>query len=170
MLITKGGAGPLFPREHGNPVRQSLYDMHPPAMPMSGHGSAVEQAGSTGDASKALLPYGTSLHYQNCGCPPGWRSAGSPADVVDLLVKKAFQAYQAGRLVATRPLRVCYFLPHHNVTGGMKCLVEHVRLLKTRGKPPLVRGYEYATVCAAARTHNLPAFWTPSIPSAPTGV
>lgn len=104
---------------------------------MSGHGSAGEQAGPNGEGSKLLLPYGTSLHYQNCGCPPGWRSAGSPADVVDLLVQKAFQAYQAGRLVATRPLRVCYFLPHHNVTGGMKCLVEHVRLLKARGKASL---------------------------------
>jgi hypothetical protein len=24
-------------------------------------------------------------------------------------------------------------LPHHNITGGMKCLVEHVRLLRERG-------------------------------------
>jgi len=24
-------------------------------------------------------------------------------------------------------------LPHHNITGGMKCLVEHVRLLRAKG-------------------------------------
>jgi hypothetical protein len=24
-------------------------------------------------------------------------------------------------------------LPHHNITGGMKCLVEHIRLLRARG-------------------------------------
>jgi hypothetical protein len=101
---------------------------------MSGHTGAGEQPGSKGEGPRNLLPYGTTLHYHNCGCPAGWRCASSPADVVDLLVQRAFQAYQSGRLVATRPLRVLYFLPHHNVTGGMKCLVEHVRLLKTRGE------------------------------------
>ena len=92
-----------------------------------------EQAGPSREVPRNLLPYGTTLHYLNCGCPPGWRNTTSAADVVDLLVQRAFQAYQAGRLVATRPLRVLYFLPHHNVTGGMKCLVEHVRLLRIRG-------------------------------------
>jgi hypothetical protein len=32
-----------------------------------------------------------------------------------------------------RKLRVAYMLPHHNITGGMKCLVEHIRLLRARG-------------------------------------
>jgi hypothetical protein len=32
-----------------------------------------------------------------------------------------------------RKLRVAYMLPHHNITGGMKCLVEHIRLLRSRG-------------------------------------
>ena len=67
-------------------------------------------------------------------------------------------------MLPTRPLRICYMLPHHNTTGepahpaagslgsrdlqqssskhdlpaipgpgGMKCLVEHLRLLKARG-------------------------------------
>lgn len=81
----------------------------------------------------SLLPYGDTLHYPNCGCPPGWQSSTRAADVVDLLTQQAFKGYQAGRLVATRPLRVLYFLPHHNVTGGMKCLVEHIRLLRIRG-------------------------------------
>lgn len=81
-----------------------------------------------------LLPYADTLHYPDCGCPPGWQNNTRAADLVDLLAQQAFKGYQAGRLVATRPLRVLYFLPHHNVTGGMKCLVEHIRLLKVRGK------------------------------------
>ena len=32
-----------------------------------------------------------------------------------------------------RKLHVGYMLPHHNLTGGMKCLVEHIRLLRARG-------------------------------------
>lgn len=32
-----------------------------------------------------------------------------------------------------RPLRVAYMLPHHNITGGMKCLIEHLRLLRAKG-------------------------------------
>lgn len=32
-----------------------------------------------------------------------------------------------------RQLRVCYFLPHHNVTGGMKMLIKHIDHLKQRG-------------------------------------
>jgi len=38
-----------------------------------------------------------------------------------------------GGLTPTRKLRVAYMLPHHNITGGMKCLVEHIRLLRSRG-------------------------------------
>ena len=104
---------------------------------MSAEGSGEEQAGSSRDVPTNLLPFGSTLHYQTCGCPHGWRNTTRSADVVDLLVQRAFKAYQAGRLVATRPLRVLYFLPHHNVTGGMKCLVEHIRLLKTRGTASL---------------------------------
>ena len=38
-----------------------------------------------------------------------------------------------GCLTPRRKLRVAYLLPHHNLTGGMKCLVEHIRLLRGRG-------------------------------------
>lgn len=38
-----------------------------------------------------------------------------------------------GGLTPIRKLRVAYMLPHHNITGGMKCLVEHIRLLRSRG-------------------------------------
>ncbi|CAL5221708.1 g3949 [Coccomyxa viridis] len=91
------------------------------------------ESGEEAKAPAITLPFGDTLHYPSCGCPAGWQNTTRAADVVDILVQKAFQAYQEGRLAATRPLRVLYFLPHHNVTGGMKCLVEHVRLLKLRG-------------------------------------
>mmetsp|Transcript_6975 Transcript_6975/g.20372 ORF Transcript_6975/g.20372 Transcript_6975/m.20372 type:complete len:726 (+) Transcript_6975:386-2563(+) len=86
-----------------------------------------------------LLPNGLStLHYPGCGCPPGWNAdvvdgQYRPADLVDALLQRAFRAYQQGGLTATRKLRVAYMLPHHNITGGMKCLVEHIRLLRERG-------------------------------------
>ena len=93
----------------------------------------VGENGGEAKAPSVVLPFGDTLHYASCGCPHNWQNRTRAADVVDILVQKAFQAYQEGRLAATRPLRVLYFLPHHNVTGGMKCLVEHVRLLKLRG-------------------------------------
>ncbi|CAK0780281.1 hypothetical protein CVIRNUC_004997 [Coccomyxa viridis] len=101
-------------------------------MPELLRNNAAENGGEA-RAPSTVLPFGDTLHYTSCGCPPNWQNTTRAADVVDILVQKAFQAYQEGRLAATRPLRVLYFLPHHNVTGGMKCLVEHVRLLKLRG-------------------------------------
>ena len=65
----------------------------------------------------SLLPYGNSLHYQRCGCPPDWKRGTRAADVVDLLLHKAVQAFQQNKLLPTRHLRVAYMLPHHNVTG-----------------------------------------------------
>ncbi|KAK9815193.1 hypothetical protein WJX73_010532 [Symbiochloris irregularis] len=79
------------------------------------------------------LPYDTTLHHADCGCPATWIRGQRAADLVDLLVHRAVLAYQQRELVPTRPLRVAYMLPHHNITGGMKCLVEHIRLLKARG-------------------------------------
>ena len=38
-----------------------------------------------------------------------------------------------GCVAPQRTLQVGYMLPHHNLTGGMKCLVEHIRLLRARG-------------------------------------
>lgn len=32
-----------------------------------------------------------------------------------------------------RPLRVAYVIPHHGVTGGMKMIMEQIRLLRSRG-------------------------------------
>ena len=42
-------------------------------------------------------------------------------------------------------------LPHHNITGGMKCLVEHIRLLRLRGH----------TTVAVHRCASSRAFATP---------
>jgi len=84
-------------------------------------------------SSPGILPYGESLHYKGCGCPPNWRGVLRLADAVDREVLAAFNDVQTGEIRPARALTVAYMLPHHNVTGGMKCLVEHIRLLRTRG-------------------------------------
>lgn len=80
-----------------------------------------------------VLPYGDTLHYAGCGCPPRWRDQARLADAVDQEVQGAFREMQLGHITPTRSLVIAYMLPHHNVTGGMKCLVEHIRLLRARG-------------------------------------
>ncbi len=49
-------------------------------------------------------------------------------------LQRSLAAFQQKQMVPSRPLRICYMLPHHNTTGGMKCLVEHIRLLKLKGR------------------------------------
>eukprot|EP00879_Flechtneria_rotunda_P015784 GHRR01016507.1.p1 GENE.GHRR01016507.1~~GHRR01016507.1.p1 ORF type:complete len:186 (+),score=28.62 GHRR01016507.1:582-1139(+) len=83
--------------------------------------------------TKRILPFGHTLHYAGCGCPRHWQQGTRVADSVDTLVIRSHQMYHQKLITANRPLRVCYMLPHHNITGGMKCLVEHVRLLRQRG-------------------------------------
>lgn len=100
-----------------------------------------------------LLPYGSTLHYPGCGCPPQWlllkgcRAGFPPAggagtsctanqracDHLDRLMTRCHGLLSADQLSPARKLTVAYVLPHHNVTGGMKCLVEHIRLLRERG-------------------------------------
>jgi len=50
-----------------------------------------------------------------------------------MAMQRSLAAFQQKQMVPSRPLRICYMLPHHNTTGGMKCLVEHIRLLKLKG-------------------------------------
>ena len=69
----------------------------------------------------SLLPYGSTLHHLHCGCPDKWRRGTRAADVVDLILQKAVAAFQQRKLLPTRPLRVAYMLPHHNVTGAAPC-------------------------------------------------
>ena len=97
-----------------------------------------------------LLPYGSTLHYPGCGCPSGWRTHRRLADAVDSQLQAAVKAMQSGRVVPSRKLNVAYMLPHHNVTGGMKCLVEHIRLLKTRG-------HRHGTPSSSAHHSSSPA-------------
>jgi len=82
---------------------------------------------------KKILPFGPTLHYAGCGCPSTWQQGTRVADQVDALVLRTLQLFQRKLISPNRPLRVCYMLPHHNITGGMKCLVEHIRLLRQRG-------------------------------------
>lgn len=95
--------------------------------------AAASSSGLNGGAGTNLLPYGNTLHYPGCTCPAGWQAGSRVADQVDRLVGKAHSLYQQGLIAPQRKLRVCYMLPHHNITGGMKCLVEHIRLLRARG-------------------------------------
>eukprot|EP00210_Caulerpa_lentillifera_P003532 g3369.t1 len=80
-----------------------------------------------------LLPYADTLHYPGCGCPSIWTRGNRVCDLVDVLFTHCHELYTSKWLSPMRPLRVAYMLPHHNITGGMKCLVEHLRLLKQRG-------------------------------------
>ena len=45
----------------------------------------------------------------------------------------AADALWQGAPLASRPLDLIYLLPHQNLTGGMKILLEHVRRLRARG-------------------------------------
>jgi hypothetical protein len=40
-------------------------------------------------SAQHLLPYGATLHYPGCSCPPGWQRGARVADQVDRLVLKA---------------------------------------------------------------------------------
>jgi hypothetical protein len=91
-----------------------------------------------GAPGRGALPFGqATLHYAGCGCPPGWRAAaaagGRPADAADALARRARAAVAAGLVAPGRRLRVAYVLPHHNVTGGMKMLLDHLAALRARG-------------------------------------
>lgn len=88
------------------------------------------------DQKRSVLPLGVhTLHHPGCGCPPALlaRPGQRAADMVDALVQRCQSMYQHQLLAPHRPLRIGYVLPHHNITGGMKCLVEHIRLLRQRG-------------------------------------
>lgn len=54
--------------------------------------------------------------------PPGLSAALDRADQV-----------WAGPAPARRPLRITYLVPHHNLTGGLKVLLEQIRWLGARG-------------------------------------
>jgi len=86
-----------------------------------------------------------TLHHANCGCP--WtisNSAGgavaaaaaatsAAAQVLDAVLQEQLCLRTNGRLPTTKPLRIAYVVPHHNVTGGMKTICLHVQLLRGRG-------------------------------------
>ncbi|GAB4817162.1 hypothetical protein N2152v2_004208 [Parachlorella kessleri] len=79
------------------------------------------------------LPFGNTLHYSGCGCPLGWVPGCRACDLVDSFLQQAFLGVRNGLLTPLRKLRVLFCLPHHNITGGMKMLLEQIRLLRQRG-------------------------------------
>eukprot|EP00803_Ostreobium_quekettii_P011145 evm.model.scf_71.8 EVM.evm.TU.scf_71.8 scf_71:108681-110204(+) len=118
------------------PDHVALRRVHPifpkAAVPAPGPSSSSASPGASSRPGGAL-PYGGTLHYPGCGCPQGWQRGSRVADVVDVLFQQCHALFANKLLRVLRPLRVAYMLPHHNVTGGMKCLVEHIRLLRARG-------------------------------------
>ncbi|KAA0174417.1 hypothetical protein FNF27_04014 [Cafeteria roenbergensis] len=69
----------------------------------------------------------STFHYPGCGC--GTRPwCGNQIDWM-----WSDQSLGLPAAVRARPLRVCYYLPHHNVTGGMKMLIKHLVHLQRRG-------------------------------------
>lgn len=114
-------------------MKASTQTLLPAAMDRT-HKSAMELPLQQASSSKAsILPFVDTLHYPGCNCPVSWTPGARVCDRVDALVSRSHQLFLAKRISPNRPLRVCYMLPHHNITGGMKCLVEHVRLLRQRG-------------------------------------
>ncbi|PRW45111.1 glycosyl transferase group 1 [Chlorella sorokiniana] len=85
-----------------------------------------------------LLPFGATLHYAGCGCPYSWAPGCRLCDWGDSWLQQAYASLlpKPGapvRLSPIRPLKVAFCIPHHNVTGGLKMLLEQMRLLKLRG-------------------------------------
>jgi hypothetical protein len=69
------------------------------------------------EPARRVLPFGSTLHYQGCGCPANWTPGTRAADLVDSLVQKCTGLYAGRLLTPSRRLRVAYMLPHHNITG-----------------------------------------------------
>ena len=67
---------------------------------------------------------GGTYHYAGCGCT-GLMPLPLPGMVDDAIATLTH--------VDPRPLRIMYLLPHHNLTGGMKMLVQQMAILKARG-------------------------------------
>ena len=77
---------------------------------------------SSDGGDQRILPFGETLHYPGCGCPPeGGRGPGAGA-LVDAIVQQAFTAFTKRQMVPKRRLRVAYMLPHHNITGTVAWL------------------------------------------------
>lgn len=132
QTTAQGGAASQTDPQHLQQLQQQV------SAAAAGHqltvgGTSISTSSNTAGTPLNILPYGSTLHYPGCSCPGGWQRGSRVADQVDKLVAKAHGLYQQGLIAPQRKLRVCYMLPHHNITGGMKCLVEHVRLLRARG-------------------------------------
>eukprot|EP00798_Chlamydomonas_sp_ICE-L_P020031 gene20031-26748_t len=74
---------------------------------------------------------GIAFHFHDCGCLGSEPSQA--ASYVDKIVQQAASAYRSGVLQACRPLLVAYIIPHHNVTGGLKVLLTHLKMLRKQG-------------------------------------
>lgn len=69
---------------------------------------------------------GGTFHYSGCGC-----IGAVPLPLPGLVDEGVARLRESCK--ARRKLRVIYLLPHHNLTGGMKMLVQQMRVLIARG-------------------------------------
>jgi len=115
------------------------------AAPVPSPGSAADEMVMPSDEDIALacgaevlqcLPYGTgcmapiNLHYPGCGCPIKPEPALNAHVLDELWCRRMHLAPTRG---ASDTLRVAYVIPHHHVTGGLKIMCEHLRLLSKLG-------------------------------------
>ncbi|KAL4448235.1 hypothetical protein ABPG75_005454 [Micractinium tetrahymenae] len=108
--------------------------------PLSGallRGGGSSGLGGAHKAPPPVLPFGPTLHYTGCGCPYNWAPGCRLCDWGDSWLAQAHRsmAPQPGQvhLAPIRKLKVGFCIPHANVTGGLKMLLEQMRLLRQRG-------------------------------------
>jgi hypothetical protein len=81
--------------------------------------SVVEPESAHASSRPSHLPYGQSLHYFNCGCPPQPNYGSRPCDVVDFLVQRSLSTFQQVRHMDPcdlSPLCIVYLLLHLRVS------------------------------------------------------
>lgn len=92
-----------------------------------------------------------------CGCPYSWAPGCRLCDWGDSWVQQAHTSMlpKPGapvRLSPIRPLKVAFCIPHHNVTGGLKMLLEQVG-----GRTEEAIAVPAVSVCCSGRQTELPA-------------
>ncbi len=95
------------------------------------------------------LPFGDTLHYAGCGCPPAWEPHSRAADAVDQAVLSGVDALLTSQLEPTRPLRVAYVLPHHKITGDRVGRARGCKFCPGRVSLPARSSYQRRKTCNA---------------------
>ena len=102
--------------------------------------AAEAAAPAAANAATPTLPHPPPLPPRpaGCGCPYNWAPGCRLCDWGDSWVQQAHASLaprpgEKVRLTPIRRLKVAFCLPHALVTGGLKMLLEQMRLLRARG-------------------------------------